>query len=180
MPNASNLNFSAGETRSAMVVVPVDAQGRVSLSNHAGSVDLTASVEGYYVPFGPVGTPVNKPMNPITPVRVLDTRSGTGARKGPIPATGNLHFKVAGVAGIPANATGVLLNLTAVGSTANGYLTAWGDRSPYQPPAPALNFMRGQTTPVLTYLPISHGTVGLYNPHGSVNVVADIEAYSTN
>ncbi len=40
--------------------------------------------------------------------------------------------------------------------------------------------MRGQTTPVLTYLPISHGTVGLYNPHGSVNVVADIEAYSTN
>ena len=180
VPNASNLNFAAGETRSAMVVVPVDAQGRVSLTNHAGSVDLTATVEGYYLPFGPTRGWVNKPMTPITPVRVLDTRSGTGARKGPIPATGHLHFKVAGVAGIPADATGVLLNLTAVGSTANGSLTVWGDRSPYQPAMPALNFMRGQTTPVLVYLLVSHGSVGLYNPYGSVNVVADVEAYSTN
>jgi hypothetical protein len=175
-PNTSDLNFVAGETRSTTVVVPVDAQGRVSLYNHSGSVDLVASVEGFYQPFSPATDPVNEPMTPITPVRVLDSRSGVGAPKGPI---GAVKFKVAGVDGIPAGVTGVLVNLTAIDSTANGYLTAWGDLT-YQPATSALNFMRGQITPVLVYLPIAHGYAGLVNPWGSVNVTADIEAYSTN
>ena len=178
-PNTSDLNFAAGETRSTTVVVPVDAQGRVSLYNHAGSVDLIASVEGFYVPFGPTTDPLNEPMTPITPTRVLDTRSGLGAHKAPMGPTSDLSFKVAGVDGIPANATGVLVNLTAVDSTANSYLTAWGDKST-QPYNSALNFMRGQITPVLLYLPIAHGYVDLYNRYGSVNLTADIEAYSTN
>jgi hypothetical protein len=121
---------------------------------------------------------VNHPFTTTTPARVLDTRSGLGASKKPIAATGGIRFKAAGVAGIPAGATGVLLNVTAVGPTANGSLTVWGDRS-YQPSVPALSFMRGQTTSVLVYLPLSHGYVGLYNPYGSVNVVAEVEAYST-
>ena len=178
-PNTSNLNFGAGETRSTTVVVPVDAQGRVSLYNHAGSVDLIASVEGFYQPFGPATDPVNEPMTPITPVRVLDTRSGTGARKAPMGPTSDLNFKVAGVDGIPADATGVLVNVTAIDSTANGYLTVWGDTS-FQPSDSALNFVRGQITPTLLYLPVTHGEAGLYNPYGTVNVTADVEGYSTN
>jgi len=178
-PNTSDLNFAAGETRSTTVVVPVDAQGRVSLFNHAGSVDLIASVEGFYQPFGPTTDPANEPMTPITPVRVLDTRSGTGARKAPMGPTSDLSFKVAGVDGIPANATGVLVNLTAIDSTTNGYLVAWGDKST-QPANSALNFMHAQITPILVYLPIAHGYADLYNRDGSVNVTADIEAYSTN
>ncbi|MEZ0091195.1 PKD domain-containing protein [Streptacidiphilus sp. EB129] len=178
-PSTSDLNFTAGETRSTTVVAPVDAQGRVSLFNHSGSVDLIASVEGFYLPFGPTTDPVNEPMTPITPVRVLDTRSGVGARKAPMGPTNDLSFKVAGVDGIPAGATGVLVNLTAIGPTADGYLTAWGDLAS-QPFDSALNFMRGRITPVLVYLPIAHGYASLYNPFGSVDVTADIEAYSTN
>lgn len=176
-PNTSDLNFAAGETRSTAVVVPVDAQGRVSLFNHSGSVDLIASVEAFYLPFGPTTDPINKPMNPITPVRVLDTRSGVGAPKGPI---GSVKFKVAGLDGIPAGATGALVNLTAINSTANSYLTAWGDLTTFEPFDSALNFMRGQITPVLVYLPIAHGYASLTNRWGSVNVAADIKAYSTN
>ncbi|WP_042404320.1 PKD domain-containing protein [Streptacidiphilus carbonis] len=178
-PNTSDLNFVAGETRSTTVVAPVDAQGRVSLFNQSGSVDLLASVEGFYLPFGPTTDPVNAPMTPVTPVRVLDTRSGVGAHKAPMGPTSDLSFKVAGVDGIPAGATGVLVNLTAIDSTANGYLTAWGDLTS-QPGGSALNFMHGQITPSLVYLPIAHGYAALYNPFGSVNVIADIEAYSTN
>jgi PKD repeat protein len=176
VPNASGLNFSAGETRSSMVVVPVDSQGRVSLYNHAGSVDLVASVEGFYLPFV-TESGVNKPMNAVTPARVLDTRSGVGGRKAPVGPTSDLRFKVAGVAGIPAGATGVMVNLTAVAPTSNGYLVAWGDLTG-QATASALNFMRGQITPVLVYLPIAHGYATVYNPYGSVDVVADVEAYS--
>ncbi|WP_037608058.1 PKD domain-containing protein [Streptacidiphilus rugosus] len=179
LPNASNLNFSAGETRSTTVVAPVDAQGRVSLYNRAGSVDLIASVEGFYQRFGHVNIPVyNKPMFPVTPARVLDTRSGLGAPKS-AAGPGNLRFKVAGVAGIPAGATGVLVNVTAVDSSANGFLAIGGDLT-YMPSASALNYMRGQITPVLVYLPIAHGYAQLYHPYGYLNVVADVEAYSTN
>jgi hypothetical protein len=142
-------------------------------------VDLIASAEGFYQAFGPTTDPLNEPMTAITPVRALDTRSGIGARKAPMGPSSDLSFKVAGVDGIPAGATGVLVNVTAIGSTVNGYLSAWGDESP-QPLGPELNFMRSQTTSTLLYLPITHGHAELFNVHGSVNVTADIEGYSAN
>jgi PKD repeat protein len=178
VPYASELSFGAGEARSATIVVPVDKQGRVTLYNNFGSVDLTATVEGFYLPFATT-EPRNAPVTATRPVRVLDTRLGVNARKGPIPATGRLNFKAAGLGGIPATATGVLLNLTALVPSSTGFLVAWGDADPYQPATQALVFPRGQITSQLVYLPLNHGQVGLYNPYGSVNVVADVEGYST-
>ncbi|SEG49070.1 hypothetical protein SAMN05216223_105466 [Actinacidiphila yanglinensis] len=174
VPTASNLNFGAGETRAAMVVVPVDAQGRVSLYNNAGAVHLIASIEGFYTPFGPQAQPVNKPLHPITPVRVLDTRSGIGGPKGVITSRGGVQVKVAGVAGIPSNATGVLVNLTAVGASANGYLAA------YDSDVSTLNFMAGRTTAVLTYAPLKNGRLVIQNASDTVNAVADVEGYYTS
>jgi hypothetical protein len=179
VPTTYDLNFAAGETRSATIVVPVDSKSRVSLYNHAGSVDLSASMEGFYLPFVSAD-PVNSPIITTTPARVLDTRTGTGAAKKPLPANSRIRFKAAGVAGIPAGATGVWLNLTAVGPTASGSLTVYGDRAGTDPSVPALTFLRGQTTSVLLYLPLSYGYVHLYNPYGSVNVLAEVWAYSVN
>ncbi|MEE4541276.1 PKD domain-containing protein [Streptomyces sp. V4-01] len=180
VPYASELSFGAGEARSATIVVPVDGQGRVTLYNNFGSVDLTASVEGFYLPLVS-GSSINMPVTATAaPVRVLDTRLGVNARKGPIPATGRLVFKAAGFGGVPAGATGVLLNLTALAPSSTGYLVAWGDRNTFQPSMQALVFPRGQITSQLVYLPLGHGQVGLYNPYGSVNVVADVMGYSVN
>lgn len=180
VPATSSLNFATGETRSAMVVVPVDTHGRVSLYNNAGSVHLIASVEGFYLPFGSQTEPFNKPLHPITPVRVLDTRSGTGGHKGAIASASGLQVKVAGIAGIPSNATGILVNLTAVAPSANGYLTAADDDISTWHDVSTLNFMAGRTTPVLAYVSISEGYLTLHNAHDSVNAVADIEGYFTN
>ncbi|MFJ2955086.1 PKD domain-containing protein [Streptomyces sp. NPDC087270] len=180
VPTASNLNFATGESRAAMVVVPVDAKGRVSLYNNAGSAHLIASVEGFYVPFGPHTEPFNKPLHPITPVRVLDTRSGTGGHKGAITSGSSVQLDVAGVAGLPSNVTGVLINLTAVGSSANGYLTANDNDDNAGPDASTLNFMAGRTTAVLAYVPLSGTHLSLHNAHESVNAVVDVEGYFTN
>ena len=47
-PNASNLNFVAGQTIPNMVFVPVDASGRVQLRNGStGTLDLIADTAGY-------------------------------------------------------------------------------------------------------------------------------------
>ena len=183
-PTASALNFAAGETRATTVVVPIGPTGKVTLYNHAGSVNLVASVEGYYDTFATyrnfLSTAVNRPVTTISPVRVLDTRNATGAPKKRLGPSGTLSFKVAGLGTIPATATAVVLNLTAVNPSANGFLTAWGDASA-QPSTSAVNFMHGApATPVLLYLLVNHGHVNLFNPYGTLDVVADVEGYTTN
>lgn len=135
-------------------------------------------MEAFYLPF-PVATDINRPMTAITAVRVLDTRTGKGAPRRPIPATGRITFKTTGFTGVPATATGVWMNVTAFGPTANGSLTVWGDRT-YQPSEPAVTFLRGQTVSTLVYLPLTHGRASIYNPYGAVNVAADVQGYSTN
>ena len=48
-PDASNVNFVAGRTVPNLVVVPVGADGTVSLDNvSAGSTQLLADVYGYF------------------------------------------------------------------------------------------------------------------------------------
>jgi hypothetical protein len=47
-PTASNLNFVAGQTVPNLVVVPVGADGNVSIRNQAGDVHVLADVVGYY------------------------------------------------------------------------------------------------------------------------------------
>jgi hypothetical protein len=184
---AAEASIAKGDTRSFTVVADVDAKGRVSLYNHAGSVDLQASVEGFYYPLSAddtmtavAGYTRNNPVHAVTPVRILDTRNGTGAHKRPIAQDADLTFQTAGVHGIPASATGVMLDVTATGPTASGALTLWGDASG-QSSASALSFPKGGTRSVLVYLPLKHGKAGIYNgSNGTVNVFADVVGYSVN
>ena len=61
-------------------------------------------------------------MIPISPVRVVDTRNGTGGING-IQGQGTTQtWTIAGSNGVPANAVGLVGNLTATGYTNQGYL----------------------------------------------------------
>jgi hypothetical protein len=48
-PGTSNLDFAKGQTIANLVVVPVGADGKVDFYNDAGSVNLVADLDGYYV-----------------------------------------------------------------------------------------------------------------------------------
>jgi hypothetical protein len=61
-------------------------------------------------------------MIPITPARVIDTRSGLGGVNGIQGVGGTQTWALAGGNGIPANAVGLVGNLTATGYSASGYL----------------------------------------------------------
>lgn len=45
----SNLNFTKGETIPNLVIVRVGSDGKVDLYNNAGSVNLVADLQGYFV-----------------------------------------------------------------------------------------------------------------------------------
>ena len=121
---------------------------------------------------------------PLSPVRVLDTRpgfptvDGISAGGGAVAAHSTINLTVTGRGGVPATGVGaVVLNVTAVGQTANTYLTVWPAGSP-QPLASNLNPNPGIIEPNLVIAKVgAGGAVSIYNNAGTVNLIADIQGW---
>ncbi|MFJ8664285.1 hypothetical protein [Streptomyces sp. NPDC093600] len=172
--SASNLNFTAGKTIPNLVVVPV-VNGKVSFYNHAGSVDLLADVAGYYTTDGTGST-----YQPITPTRLMDTRSGLGVPKAKVGPAGTVTLQVTGRAGIPATGvTAVVLNVTATAPTAGSFVSVYPNGTT-RTSASNLNFTAGQTIPNLVVVPVVNGKVSFYNRAGTVDLLADVAGYYTS
>ncbi|GAA2788187.1 hypothetical protein [Streptomyces showdoensis] len=169
VPTASNINYSAGETLPNLVVVPV-VNGSVVLRNSAGAVDLLADVTGYFTATGAGFTAAE-------PVRLLDTRSGLGARAGAVGPGGVVSMRVSGVAGVPSEGvTAVVLNVTAAAPTSGSFLTV----HPHGRPRPAvsnLNYPAGRTISNLVVVPVVDGRITFTNHSGGVQVIADLNGW---
>ena len=172
-PSASSLNFLPGQTAANSVVAPIGAGGVVDFFNGSpGSSQLIADVSGYFT-----GGTASDPgtLVPVTPTRLLDTRSGVGGSAlGPL---GKLTLQVTGGV-IPAGAAAVVLNVTTAQPSAGGYITAWADGD-QQPVVSNLNFVAGQTIPNLVIAPVSSaGKVDLFNGSpGTTQLLADVAGY---
>lgn len=116
---------------------------------------------------------------PLLPRRILDTRSGTGAPAHAVAAAGTVGLAVAGHGGVPSSGVGaVVLNLTAVGSTRGGFVTAY-PHGTTRPGASNVNYPAGATTPNAVTVGVgTGGTVDLYNgSSGTVQLLADVVGY---
>jgi hypothetical protein len=173
VPTTSNLNFVAGQTVANLVVLPGNTP--VFYTN-AASVDVVADLVGYYVTFSSVA-PHSSVFVPATPSRILDTRDGVGAPQAPLGPGGQVDVQVAGAAGVPANASAAVLNVTAVDGTADSYLTTWPDNET-RPGTSTLDFTPGQVVSNLDAVAIGPDRlVDVWNHAGSVNAVADLFGY---
>lgn len=127
----------------------------------------------------------------ITPCRVADTRPdfNVGSKNTPlgagltmtVPTRATMDNPAAGgecSGKIPAEATGVSLNVTAVGATAGTFLTVWPAGAP-QPNSSSLNPVPGGApTPNAVATGLSDaGQFSVFNLAGSVDVVIDINGY---
>jgi hypothetical protein len=170
-PEASNQNFSAGQTVPNLVTVPVGADGKVSVFNRsAGTTHFIADVAGYYLPGTPTATGA---FQALGPVRVLDTRTGA-----PAATDSTVSFQVAGAHGIPAKVSGAVFNLTVTAPNSFGFATAYASGSP-RPNASNLNFTAGQTIPNLVNVPVgTDGKVTVFNrSSGTTQFIADLAGY---
>lgn len=170
-PTVSNLNFVPGQNVPNLVTVQLGADGRVSLYNHNGSTHLLADVIGYYD-----DTTVSGGWyHPLTPQRLLDTRTGNGAAAAPLGTGGSLTLQVSGRGGVPdaAQVAAVVLNVTAVEPTAAGFVTVWPGGG--RPDVSNLNFTPGQTVPNLVIVAVSaSGTISMFNETGNTHLIADV------
>lgn len=172
-PDASNLNYLTGDVVPNLVTVKIGAGGKVSLYNDAGSVHVIADVAGYYA------TSAESAFTALQPARILDTRIGNGAPTAPVGPTGVVELQVTDRGGVPAGASGIVLNVTAVGLSASpsSFITAYPTGSTL-PLASNLNLVAGQTVPNLVVAKIgAGGKVSLYNNAGQVHLIADVAGY---
>ncbi len=117
---------------------------------------------------------------PVSPARLLDTRTGTGGNLAPLGQQVYTELDVSGVGGVPeTGVTAVVMNVTVDSPTAASFLTAWPSGEG-QPPVSNLNYVPGQTVPNLVTVKVgANGRVNLFNATGWVHVVADVVGYYT-
>lgn len=168
-PNTSTLNPVPGSAVPNMTVVAVGAGGAIRLFNQSGSADYLVDVLGYFT-----GAPGAR-LAPLAPARLLDTRMGVGAPQRKVRGGTHIDLVVTGRAGVPeAGAEAVVLNVTSVMPSKNGYVTVWPSGGG-RPTVSALNYTRGMVIPNLVVCKVGEGgAVSLFASDGEVDLLADV------
>ncbi|MGP3687033.1 PKD domain-containing protein [Streptomyces sp. IBSNAI002] len=149
-PSTSSVNFSAGQTVANSVIVPIGADGRISIRNGGWApTDVVVDVVGYYSPESKAA------FMPLVPNRLLDTRSWA---YGPLP--GRSYVPVPIYTGAP-GIEGYVLNATVTNPRGDGFLSVSPDPNswdlyengtagwPEPPVSSTLNWTFGATVPNL-------------------------------
>ncbi|MGI9120104.1 MAG: hypothetical protein ACR2G7_08300 [Acidimicrobiales bacterium] len=154
-PNASNLNYVAGQTVPNLVVVKVGTDGKVNLHNALGSTHVVADVVGWY---SDASVTTGARYRALSPARILDTRTGNGAPRVKLGPNQTLALQVTGRGGVPfSGVSAVVMNVTVTEPSAASVLTAW-PTGEARPNASNLNYVAGQTVPNLVVVKV--GTDG--------------------
>jgi hypothetical protein len=183
-PLASNLNFSADETIPNRVTVGVSSSGQVNFYNAEGYVNVIADVNGWFTGAG--STAGGSAFVGVAPTRIIDSRTSTSCAPDPAPCP--IGPGVEWVEAISSGPTALVMNVTAAGSTASGYMnvfpnpssSAWGGTPPL---ASDLNFSAGETIANFTTVDLGaspesgFNAMVFYNAAGRVNLIADVDGY---
>ncbi len=165
-PGTSSLNLAKDQVHATFLMPKVSPDGSISVYNASGSTDVVVDVVGY------LSTDEGQTYSAVTPTRVLDSRkTGEEFTNGTIRAV-----QIAGQAGVPADATAVVANLTLTGSTTQGLASvfpAGGTR----PPTSTLNFEKGEVATNRFLTGLVDGKLSVYTQVGKVDVVIDVVGY---
>jgi len=178
-PDASNLNVRAGETVPNLVLARVGAGGRIRLYNYGYPLHMVADVAGWFDTGSSATSTGGLGFFGVTPTRILDTRNGIGeaATPGRFAVGDDRRVRVRGLAGVPADAESVVVNITAVEPSGAGYVTAYpGGATP--PDASNLNLRRNQDRPNLAVVRIgADGAIRLVASESSTHLLVDVQGY---
>jgi hypothetical protein len=179
--SASALAVSGVMAQSATLAAKVESLAALKASLRSGAAVNPST-------FGVGGA--DMVYTPITPCRIVDTRNAGGAFTANSSRTfdfdgtsgaATTYAQQGGVAascGIPfASVYAAALNLTVTGTTAPGYMTAWGLGAP--PNASVLNWVAGDTIANTTIVPIvpANGNDFTILTSSGAHVIIDVVGY---
>lgn len=168
---------------SGLAYIPFDSGGSACMYSLA-SVHVKATALGYFTDDGPnvsmlppsldfiTGDVAPPGLRAITPVRVLDTRRGLG-RPGTAKVAATHTVQLGFGSQVASTTTSVVLNVTATGPDATGFITAYPcDRQ--RPTTSNLNYTAGDTVPNLVVVKLgADRTVCLYT-EAATHILADL------
>jgi hypothetical protein len=170
-PTVTMLSAGVGEDISNSAVVKVGDNGKISVYNNTGKVNIAVEVQGYFK--SAQGT-AGGGFFPVTHARLIDTRNGTGTSTGKIAAGGSRTVQITGSL-IPAGSAGALVNVATPAATAAGWLAVApaGGTS-----RPLLNYVAGTTQSGAAFTLPANGQVTIYNKGtAAVDVMVNVEGY---
>ncbi len=172
---ASTLNFVAGQTVPNLAIVKIGANHKVSLYNLAGNVDVIVDVVGWYG-----GTQADAIFTPITPTRILDSRSGPQYTTAFASDTARV-VQVTNGGTIPNSAVAAVMNVTVTDTVGPGHVIVWPGDVVTPPVVSNLNFGTGTTVPnlVMVRLGAANGDVKMLVHGGPADLIADVVGYFT-
>jgi alpha-tubulin suppressor-like RCC1 family protein len=171
-PNASNLNFRAGQTIANTASLELGDAGAVCIFSSAPT-HVLIDVGGFY----PAGTTFSARFFPY---RLVDTRESSAAvappqnlpNPGALRAAGSTTEIGVEIELIPLAAA--VLTVTVDAPASAGFLTVWSCGTP-RPTASALNFASGQTIAnTVTAAPGDHGRVCIYTS-AATHLIVDMQ-----
>jgi RHS repeat-associated protein len=177
-PAQPNLYWTAGELHAAMVIVPVDVDGRIRLENNStGATHVIVDVQGYFTT-APDSTP--NVLKTLTPARVLDTQTSTGVCTPDctrLQAATATTVQISGQGGIPTGATAASVTITAINGSTLGWLQAAPDGSFVAGATSVVNYDTGETVANSAILQLpANGKIVVYSP-AAVDVTIDVNGY---
>ncbi|HEX2783334.1 MAG TPA: CAP domain-containing protein [Ilumatobacteraceae bacterium] len=162
-PEVSTLNYSTDQTVANTATIPLDSTGGLCAFSSV-SADLVIDIGGYY------SSSATGRYQPLSPRRLMDSREGIGTASR-LTGGHTVELSVAGVAGIPANASAVALNVTGILPSTDGFVTAFPCGA--MPSTSSLNPTVGRITPNLVMAQMSSkGAVCLFT-NADVDLVVD-------
>lgn len=172
-PNASNVNFTAGEVGPNAAIAKIGVDGKVCLFV-SNNTNLIVDVTAYF--------PATSSLHSINPARVLDTRAGYTTVDGlqqseGVRTSGSItEVQITGRATVPSDATAVVLNVTVTEAKGPGFVTGYPCGTAI-PTASNLNYGTGSTVANLVIAKIgTDGKVCIYTSEGT-HLVADVNGY---
>ena len=178
-----DISVQAVEGAAVSGIVPALAKGdNVDRNDHAFGTTFpyVALPNVPAVNTGPAQAPRAPELSSINPKRVLETRTDQGGQigyTGAKPAAGAVvKLQIGGVAGVPTGTTSVLLNVTAVNTAADGFVTVYACDAT-RPMASSFNPSPTAATQNLVVAPLAaDGSVCIYTSQ-STDLVADLAGF---
>ena len=171
-PLVSSVNATdADQTVANFAIVPIGLDGQIDLFMQVAG-HIVVDVSGYWEP---AATSTAGRYVALSPARAVDTRSALGAPLGPVAAGAQIDVAVPG---LPAGASAVAVNITAVQASAAGYVTVWPAGVP-RPLASNVNLRGGDTVPNLAVVPVSADNRISIFTSSAAHIVVDVQGYFT-